>query len=93
MKEKSYEEWAWSVTLTGIACGLYHPVEALANLLLHSPQLGEPINSNYVEKYMMDVTENILIKDDVTLYLAIQHFNEFYDDGRINFGSYVDVPF
>ena len=90
---KTYEEWAWSVTTAGIACGLYHPIEALANILLHSNQLGQEINKEYVEKYMKEVTENILLGDNVTLYQATKYFNDFYPDNRMDFGVYANVPF
>ena len=91
--EKTYETWFKFVVETGWTCGLYHPVEILANYLMHYVGLqpyDEPFEYEYVEQYMIDtVQSDLMLSNKPSLKESVQRFNKFYKDNRMDFSLYV----
>lgn len=90
----TYHEWFEGVVECGWTCGIYNPIEILANWLrtmLPVIPYEEPIPIEYITQYMEDVTTlDLVLTRTPTREECIEHFNSHYKDGRMDFGEYLN---
>ena len=86
--------WFRQVVEDGWICGLYKPQEMLANYLLSFYQFSpysEQLPYDHIERFMIDTTQHDWMRgnsEKPTLAESVEHFNRFYEDGRMDFGVY-----
>ena len=94
MKNEQYMSWFRGVVEMGWTCGLYHPQEILANYLRAFYQFTpyrEPLPYDHIDRFLIDTTTHDFMRGDSnrpSLQESVEHFNRFYEDGRMDFGIY-----
>ncbi len=94
MMNERYMSWFRQVVEMGWTCGLYKPPEILASYLrsfyMFTPH-SEPLPFEHIERFMIDTTQHDWMRGDSekpSLRQAVQHFRDFYADGRVDFAMY-----